>query len=199
MKQILIVVLTLCCTVLLSFRLDDGQKATKDSNFQVKWMSFDEAVQKSQAEPKKIMVDLYTNWCTWCTKMDKSTFQHPAIAAYINQNFYPVKLDAETKETISFKNNHYAFKPNEGQTGSGVNEIAVYLTRGRLNYPSVIFLDETMSNPQPVNGFVNPVRMDKLLRYFGENHYKKVDWGLFNQIYRSPLEQQTTSSLNGTR
>lgn len=34
----------------------------------------------------------------------------------------------------------------------------------------------------------NPIRMDKLLRYFGENHYRKVDWGLFNQIYKSPLE-----------
>ena len=118
------------------------------------------------------------------------TFDNPVIAAYINKNFYPVKFDAETKKSITFKDNKYNFRPNVGKRG-GVHEMAIYLTRQRLNYPSVVFLDENMENPQPVDGFQNPARMDKLLKFFGEDYYKQVDWGLFNQLYKSPLEKTT--------
>ncbi|MBL7784974.1 MAG: DUF255 domain-containing protein [Chitinophagales bacterium] len=187
MRKFTVMFLTFCCITLMSYRLTNGDQPESNPNT-IKWVTLEEAIKLNQQQPKKIIVDLYTSWCTWCTKMDKATFQHPAIAQYINENFYAVKLDAETRNTIQFKNNSYAFRTDGGKDGVGVNEIAVYLTRGKLNYPSVIFLDETMSNPQPVAGFQNPIRMDKLLRYFGENHYRKVDWGLFNQIYKSPLE-----------
>lgn len=155
----------------------------------IHWLSFEEAVEKNKKNPKKVFVDLYTDWCTWCMRMEKVTFENPAIAEYINENFYPVKLDAETKRNITFKNNDYVFRSDASD--KGIHEIAVYLTRGRLNYPSVIFLDENMGNPQPVPGFQNPVLMDKLLKFFGEDYYREIDWGLFNQVYESPLEQRT--------
>lgn len=187
MSKFFVIMLTVCCITLMSFRLTNGdQPTTNTGDTQIHWLTFDEAVKKNQEAPKKVIVDLYTGWCTWCTKMDKATFQHPAIAKYINDNFYAVKLDAEMRNTIHFKNNDYVYRAGEGK--EGVNEIAVFLTRGKLNYPSVVFLDESMGNPQPIAGFQSPIRMDKLLKYFGENHYRRVDWGLFNQVYKSPLE-----------
>jgi hypothetical protein len=85
-----------------------------------------------------------------------------------------------------FQNNNYIYRPDAGKRG--VHELAIFLTRGRLNYPSVVFLDEGLENPQPVSGFQNPVSMDKLLKFFGEDYYKTLDWGIFKQIYESPLE-----------
>lgn len=167
----------------------DETPTNDNHKVKVEWMSFEEAVKKNQENPKKLFVDLYTDWCTWCLKMEKATFENPVIAQYINENFYPVKLDAETQRSINFKGKDFVFRPDEGSSGRGVHEIAISLTRGRLNYPSVIFLDEGVANPQPVSGFQNPVRMDKLLKYFGENYYKQVDWGLFSQLYQSPLEK----------
>ena len=153
---------------------------------QIQWLTFDEAVRQNKSQPKKIFIDLYTDWCTWCIKMEKATFEHPDIAEYINENFYPVKLDAETRRNILFQNNNYIYRPDAGKRG--VHELAIFLTRGRLNYPSVVFLDETLKNPQPISGFQNPVSMDKLLKFFGEDYYKTLDWGIFKQIYESPLE-----------
>ena len=69
----------------------------------VKWYSFEEAVELNKTKPKKILVDVYTDWCGWCKKMDQNTFSHPVIAEYINKNFYAVKFDAESKEAIKFK------------------------------------------------------------------------------------------------
>ncbi len=193
MSKILFTLTAFACLMFMSFSTlnnnDGDDSTTKDNKLKIHWISFEEAVKRNEENPKKLFVDLYTDWCTWCLKMEKATFEHPNIAEYINENFYPVKLDAEAQRSITFKDKEYIFRPDEGASGRGVHEIAIYLTRGRLNYPSVIFLDESVANPQPVAGFQNPIRMDKLLKYFGENYYKQIDWGLFSQIYQSPLEK----------
>ena len=33
--------------------------------------------------PRKYFIDVYTDWCGWCKKMDKDTFQNPEVAAYM--------------------------------------------------------------------------------------------------------------------
>ena len=67
-----------------------------------KWYTWEEAVALNKTKPKKIVVDVFTNWCGWCKKMDKGAFSDPAVAAYIAANFYPVKLNAEQREEINF-------------------------------------------------------------------------------------------------
>lgn len=153
----------------------------------IQWLSFQDAVEKANTTPKKIIVDIYTQWCVKCKQLDKLAFTNPVIVKYVNENFYPVKLDAEMKENINFKNNQYIFDTTV--TDRGVHQMAIYLTRGKLTYPSLVFLDENMSNPQPVAGVQNPANIDRLLKFFGEDYYKKVDWGLFKQIYQSPFER----------
>lgn len=186
--------LLLVCLLCMSFSLPNnggekvsGSVAVNKDSAKINWLTFEEAVEKNKKKPKKVFVDLYTDWCVWCSRMEKLTFEHPDIAQYINDTFYPVKLDAETKRAILFNNANYSFLPNASERG--IHEMAIYLTRGKLNYPSVVFLDENMSNPQPVPGFQNPIVMDKLLKFFGEDYYKQIDWGLFKQMYESPLER----------
>ena len=69
---------------------------------EIKWYEFEEAVAKTDEEPKKIFLDLYTDWCGWCKKMDASTFKNPRIAELLNEYFYPVKFNGEHKEPVVF-------------------------------------------------------------------------------------------------
>ena len=69
----------------------------------VKWMSLEEAVEKSKTEKRKIFIDIYTDWCGWCKVMDRETFQNPCIANYLNRNYYPVKFNAEQKKDMSLR------------------------------------------------------------------------------------------------
>ena len=59
---------------------------------EVSWMSWEESVQKIAEEggQKKIFIDVYTDWCGWCKKMVKDTFQNPEVAAYMSENFHMV-------------------------------------------------------------------------------------------------------------
>lgn len=194
-KRILPIVVMMLCLTLMSFITPNNNNttskndnvATKDnSQVKVQWMSMEEAMRKNKENPKKVFVDLYTDWCVMCKKMEHMTLNNPIIAHYINENFYPVKFDAEYKNNINFRGKELRFRPEFGK--NGVHELAAYLTRGKLSYPCVAFLDESLGSVQPVPGFQNKVTMDKLLHFFGEDFYKKVDWGLFNQLYETPKE-----------
>ena len=68
----------------------------------INWMTFEEAVKLNETAPKKIFIDVYTDWCGWCTKMDQTTFVDPMIVEYMNENFYAVKFNAEQKEPVEF-------------------------------------------------------------------------------------------------
>ena len=65
---------------------------TLDAQEKIQWMDFEEAVSACTKQPKKIFVDVYTNWCGWCKKMDQTTFADPEVAKYMNENYYAVKF-----------------------------------------------------------------------------------------------------------
>jgi thiol:disulfide interchange protein len=43
----------------------------------IEWMTFEQALEAQKETPKKILVDVYTDWCGPCKLMDKKTFQNP--------------------------------------------------------------------------------------------------------------------------
>jgi thioredoxin-related protein len=145
----------------------------------VEWLSWNDAVKRSQtdASPKKIFIDVYTDWCGWCKKMDADTFQNPEVAVYMAKNFYMVKLDGEGKEPIEFKGNTYKFVP---QGRNGYHEFAAALMQGKLSYPTTIFLDEQLNMLSPVPGYQKPGPFLQIAQYFGDNIYKEKDWKTYS-------------------
>ena len=141
----------------------------------IQWMSWEEAVNRSQSDrdPKKLFVDVYTDWCGWCKKMDKDTFQNPEVAKYMQANFYMVKLDGEGKEPIEYNGKTFKFVPS-GR--NGYHELAVALLQGKLSYPTVVFLDESRNMLSPVPGYQKVGPFLHIARYFGDNIYKEKDW-----------------------
>lgn len=146
---------------------------------QVEWMSWEEAVALAESgqQSKKIFVDVYTDWCGWCKRMDKDTFQNPEVAAYMRENFLMVKLDAEQQAPIVYKGKTFSFVP---QGRRGYHELAAALLQGRLSYPTVVFLDENLNMLSPVPGYQQPEAFMKIARYFGDNIYKDKDWQTYS-------------------
>lgn len=143
-----------------------GQKSNKPTP--IKWLSLEEAAVLSRKEPRKIVVDVYTDWCGWCRKMDKSTFTDPAVTSYVNQKYYAVKLNAESREPITINGKTYQYNAQ-----MRTHEAALALTSGKMSYPTTVYLDERMDILSPVPGYLEAPMFKTILTYFGENHYKQ--------------------------
>lgn len=143
---------------------------------EIKWYTFEEAVALSQKNPRKLYIDVYTDWCGWCKVMDKKTFKDPTVVEYVNTHFYAVKLNAEQKDTIRFQGRQFVFKQEYK-----ANEIAVSLLNGQMSYPSGVFLDEKFNMLTVVPGYHEAPEFQSILKYFGENIYLNKNWQEYQQ------------------
>ncbi|NNE25270.1 MAG: DUF255 domain-containing protein [Saprospiraceae bacterium] len=157
--------------------------AVSHGQSKVNWMTWEEAIEKNREDQRKIMVDIYTTWCTWCKKMENTTFQTEFIADYINENYYPVKFNAEQKEEIIYKGDTYKFVGGFGR--KGYHELAAELMNGRLSYPTMVFLDENEVVIQPIPGFQDARTFEMIMVYFAENYYQSIPWQKFTRTFRS--------------
>lgn len=149
----------------------------------VHWMSFEEAIEKSKTEKRKIFIDVYTDWCGWCKVMDKNTFSEEKIAKILNEQFYPVKFNAEQKEDVVFNGTTFKFIPS-GK--SGYHQLAAALLNNQLSYPTVVFLDEEFRMIQPLAGYQKAPEFHKIIQFIGGDYYKHTKWDEWQTIYKSP-------------
>lgn len=147
----------------------------------IHWYTMEQAESLSKKEKRKIFIDVYTTWCGWCKNMEKATFNQQHIARYINENYYAVKLDAEQKNDITFKNKTYRFVT---QSGVGFNELAAEFLKGQMSYPTIIFLDEDLNLIQSIPGYRAADQFEMIMTYFGENNYKKMPWTKYEKTYQ---------------
>ncbi|MCS6916249.1 MAG: DUF255 domain-containing protein [Chitinophagales bacterium] len=138
----------------------------------INWISLSEAEQKMQKAPKKVLIDIYTDWCGWCKKLDATTYRDPRVVEYINEKFYAVKFNPEKQQSITFKGKTY------GMNGRN-NAITPLLMGSSRGYPTTTFLDEKLEVISPVSGYQNAEMMLTILKYIGENHYQTTDWNSY--------------------
>jgi len=140
-----------------------------DVNDSINWVSIEEAYKRAQQDDKKILVDVYTDWCGWCKVMDKQTYGDTDIATYINENFHAVKLDAEQEAPITLGGETYNFI---AKGRKGYNEFAVKLLNGRLSFPSTAFLSPELESLGVAPGFIKPPQFSQLLSFINEEAYQ---------------------------
>ena len=168
--------------VAISWGVTYGQETAEGK---VKWYTIKEALELQKKEPRKIMIDVYTDWCGWCKRMDKETFSHPVIADYLNKHFYPVKFNAESAEPIDFAGKNYT---NQGSGQRSTHQFAVYLLKGQLSYPSIAYLDENLQMLGTVPGYFTAVQEEPLLNYIVENKYKSITMDEYQKTFVSKIK-----------
>lgn len=165
-------VFALCVWFCFAWRLkgEQPEHTVKEASTAIKWMTIEEAFEATQEEPKKIFIDVYTDWCGWCKKMDKDTFGDPEIAQYMNENFYAVKFNAEQSEDVVLGEQTFKFVA-EGRRG--YHELAAALMQGKMSYPTVVVLNEKFQLLQPIPGYRKPAEMKKVLEFFAKDQHLK--------------------------
>ncbi len=156
-----------------SFKSTDVNTTTTRGGTAINWMTWDEMAAAQAKEPRKVLIDFYTDWCGWCKKMDASTFSNEVIAKYVNEKYYAVKFDAEQKGDIVFKGRTFKFVANGRR---GYHELAAEIMGGKMSYPTVGYLNESFGVIQAVPGFQTAKDMERIVKFFGDNAYESTSW-----------------------
>lgn len=127
--------------------------ATYVSAQDINWLSLTEAEAAQKENPHKpYFIDFYTSWCGWCKKMDQSTFKEAEVVKHINDNYIPVKFNAESKEDVTFKGKVYKYV--KASNGRGVNSFAYFSLMGKLSYPSYAVINGEGETEKLLLGFM---------------------------------------------
>lgn len=152
----------------------------------VNWMTFEEAEKQYKTNPKPILVDIYTDWCGWCKKMDKVTYANPDVIKYINANYYPVKFDAESKDKVDFFGKSFQNTAIANSNRKPPHELATYLMQGQMSYPTTVFINITngVISPQSVPGYLDVPTIELVLKYLADTKYQTIPFETFQQQFK---------------
>lgn len=172
-----LVVVTLIAIGLFAFLSSPNSSEQSDvAPEKIQWHTFDEGVALARQENKKILIDVYTDWCGWCKKMDKDVYTEKSVAKVIVSSFVAVKLDAESSKELTYNGDH-------------TDEATFARAIGVTGYPTTVFLE---SGAQPITkivGYMEAKEFATVLRFVGEDHYKTKSFDQFKSSESSPKGQ----------
>ncbi len=120
--------IVLVCFVTLFFAFN-----TTAQDNHINWLSFEQLEDSLAIKPKKVFIDFYADWCVYCKKMDQAAFRDARVISKLTTEYYAVKLNAETTDTITFSGATFVNK-QLGKKRNPTHEIPLLLA-SRENYP----------------------------------------------------------------
>jgi thioredoxin-related protein len=136
---------------------------TNASEGPIAWFTFDEGIRLAAEQDKKILVDIYTDWCGWCKKMDKEVFPNADVAALLAAKYIAVKLNAESSRKLTYDNK--TFTEQEFARALGVT-----------GYPTTLFMTADAEPITIVPGFMDAERFTSVLAFIGDDHYRSMSY-----------------------
>ena len=103
-----------------------GGIPTSTAQQSLQWISITALNDSIKHNPKPILIDLYTNWCSMCKQMDKKTYSDPLVIQQL-RGMYLVKFNTESTIDITFNGKLY----HAGKTTGEQHELAKFLLQSK--------------------------------------------------------------------
>ncbi|MBZ9731576.1 thioredoxin family protein [Salegentibacter sp. JZCK2] len=140
--------------------------AFAQGNQSVKWISFEQLEDSLAEKPKKVLIYFNADWCVYCKKMEQVAFKKIPVIKKLNEEFYTVKLDAESKRNIRFDGRDFTNEQAKTQR-NGIHQIALLLAsrkNTKFSLPAIVVLDESFRVKQRSFEYLTEQDLLKMLR-----------------------------------
>ena len=123
----------------------------------ITWRNWNTGLSAAASTGKPVLVDVHTDWCTWCKRMDRDVYSRADVREYLERKFVTIKLNAESDESVNYG-------------GHSMTARALASTLNVTGYPTSIFLTRSGDHLANVPGYLPADRLLLLLRYIGDGH-----------------------------
>ena len=134
--------------------------------FSVAWLSFEQLEDSLEVRPRKVLIDFYADWCAYCRKMDRVTFTDPEVVRKLNSEFYAVRMNVESPDTITFDSRRYT-NPEFGKKRRPVHDIPRLLASREgvpFSLPAIVILDKGFRAQSRYFEYLSPKKMRQILQ-----------------------------------
>jgi thioredoxin-related protein len=94
--------------------------------------NYDKALAAAKSDNKIVMVDVYTDWCGWCKKLDRDVYANADVKAKLAKDFVPLKINPEKSK----------------------KNLELARSFGTRGYPHIVFLDATGKKVSEISGYI---------------------------------------------
>ena len=163
---------------------------------QVNWTSIEDAAKKGNTKTEKLyFVDFYTDWCGWCKKMDKETFQNPIVMKILNKYYIPVKFNAESMTTFDWNGKEYKGNPSPAGSRKQPHQFTRAILGQKMGYPTTVIFKADQSTLNVLPGYFKPEEFTIILWYFASGDYTKYSWEQYSKIFDSQIRPKMNKTL----
>jgi len=161
---------------------------------ELNWHKLDKGLDAAQAENKHIMVDVYTDWCGWCKKLERETYSDSAVREVLAESYISVKLKGDSDAPMGVI----------GQTTQDGDKVLMQfsttdqattterqLTRGPFRvtgFPTILFLASDGKVITKLPGFKDAGTFKNILNFIKDDLYEVMSY----QDYLESLDAQKT-------
>ena len=136
------------------------------------WVAYGDAIKKAEGSERVVLVDVYTNWCSWCKKMDRDVYGTEEVQAVLDKHFVIAKLNAESTTAHDVR-------------GTSLTEREIAKSFGVTGYPTTLFLTPEGEPITVLPGYVPKETFLVVLEYIHTRSYESQSWEEFQKSKKS--------------
>lgn len=154
----------LLCTVAFIFLLGS---AIPSKAQEIKWHSFETAIDKASASNKPILVDIWAPWCGWCYKMKNKVY--PKISSELAEQFVWSRLNRDDHDTI------------HKYRGNKFTSLQLAQKLQTETVPTIVVLNEKGEYLLHISGFLEVQELKPILQYVASKAYRYQTYNEFRK------------------
>lgn len=140
---------------------------------QIKWLSYEQALIKSQIENIPTMLYFYSEDCTWCRKMESETFANQEVQKVMYNDFALAKINGNSNQKVIVEGE----KITERQLSTEIFQV-----RG---FPTIWFLSSDNTKIASLPGFVTTEIFLDILTYIRDGFYQKYTFPEYRELLKA--------------
>ena len=151
-KKIFIITIFLA----IFFSLTCAWAAPPENEGKIIWTNYEKGVFMAGQQDKKVFLYFHADWCTYCKKMELTTFKDKGIIDYLNENYIAITVDSDKEKKIASR----------------------FGVRG---LPTTWFLQPDMGKLSSMPGYIDSKRLLTILKFINTESYEKMSYQDFKK------------------